>query len=249
MKYLAIIPARYGSSRFPGKPLAMIDGTSMIMRVYNQVKKATCVEDVIVATDDDRILKHVEGEGGKAVMTSPDHRSGTDRVNEAAMAILDKKDLKTYVVINVQGDEPYIDPRAIDSLAGCFKEEGIDIATLMKKIGSDEELFDENTVKVIHGKGKRALYFSRSALPFVRGKDAARWRTAFSFFKHIGIYAYRADILSEISRLKASVLEEAENLEQLRWIENGYSIHVEETDYESLSVDTPEDLSKITNRS
>jgi 3-deoxy-manno-octulosonate cytidylyltransferase (CMP-KDO synthetase) len=190
----------------------------------------------------------VEAEGGKAVMTSSEHPSGTDRVYEAAMTIMEHKDLKTFVVINVQGDEPFIDPGAIDSLASCFDEEGTGIATLMKKIDSDEELFDENIVKVIPGKGNRALYFSRSALPFIRGKDAVNWRSAFSFYKHIGIYAYRADILSEISGLKPSVLEKAEHLEQLRWLENGYSIHVEETDYESLSVDTPEDLSKITNR-
>ncbi len=249
MKFIGIIPARFASTRFPGKPLAMINGVSMIMRVYGQAKQATSLSDVVVATDDKRIYDHVMQEGGQVVMTSPDHPSGTDRVFEAAMKLIPEKDgLNNYVVINIQGDEPFIDPAAINELAGCFREPETGIATLMKKIISDEELFDENVVKVIPGKGGRALYFSRSAMPFIRGKNTSDWRSAFSFFKHIGIYAYRADVLKEITTLDPSGLEMAEGLEQLRWLENGYSIHVEETDYESVSVDNPEDLLKFTNK-
>ncbi len=249
MKFIGIIPARFASTRFPGKPLAMINGVSMIMRVYGQAKQATSLSDVVVATDDKRIYDHVMQEGGQVVMTSPDHPSGTDRVFEAAMKLIPEKDgINNYVVINIQGDEPFIDPAAINELAGCFREPETCIATLMKKIISDEELFDENVVKVIPGKDGRALYFSRSAMPFIRGKNTSDWRSAFSFFKHIGIYAYRADVLKEITTLDPSGLEMAEGLEQLRWLENGYSIHVEETDYESVSVDNPEDLLKFTNK-
>jgi len=227
----------------------MISGKSMIMRVYEQAKKASCFMDVVVATDDQRIFDHVIEEGGKVVMTSTEHPSGTDRVFEAAMSLIeDGHDLDQFVLINIQGDEPLIDPAAIEALASCFDRPETGIATLMKKIDSDEELFDENVVKVIPGKARQALYFSRSALPFIRGKNTSDWRSAFSFFKHIGIYAYRADVLKEITALEPSGLERAEGLEQLRWLENGYSIHVEETDYESISIDKPEDLLKITNK-
>lgn len=248
MKIIGIIPARYGSTRFPGKPLAMINGMSMVMRVYVQVKQAECCDEVMVATDDDRIFQHVLEHGGKAIMTSEDHPSGTDRVYEAAVKMISEDKLSNHVVINIQGDEPFINPDAIRSLAACFKDPSTGIATLMKRIGSEEELFDSNVVKVISGKGRQAVYFSRSALPWIRGREAADWLTAFSFYKHIGIYAYRGDVLHEITKLSPSPLELAEGLEQLRWLENGYSIHVEETDYESLSVDTPEDLSKFTNK-
>ncbi|MEE4258103.1 MAG: 3-deoxy-manno-octulosonate cytidylyltransferase [Bacteroidales bacterium] len=248
MKTIAIIPARYGSTRFPGKPLAMIDGVSMVMRVYFQVKQAECCDRVMVATDDDRIFQHVLEHGGKAMMTSETHPSGTDRVCEAALEMLGEGKLKDHVVINVQGDEPFISPDAIRLLAECFKDASVSIATLMKKISREEELFDPNVVKVIPGKGKQAMYFSRSALPWIRGRETSDWLTAFSFFKHIGIYAYRGDVLQEITKLETSPLELAEGLEQLRWLENGYKINVEKTDYESLSVDTPEDLSKIMNK-
>lgn len=226
----------------------MIDGISMVMRVYFQVKQAECCEKVVVATDDDRIFQHVLEHGGKAMMTSEAHPSGTDRVCEAAVEILREEELKDHVVINVQGDEPFISPDAIRSLAGCFKDASVRIATLIKKISLEEELFDPNVVKVIPGKGKQAVYFSRSALPWIRGREASDWLTAFSFYKHIGIYAYRGDVLREITQLELSPLELAEGLEQLRWLENGYKINVEKTDYESLSVDTPEDLSKIMNK-
>lgn len=249
MKIIGIIPARYASSRFPGKPLAMIKGKSMIMRVYEQAIKASCFADVVVATDDQRIFDHVVEFGGKVLMTSKDHPSGTDRVYEAARSLIPESDvLADVVVINIQGDEPFIDPAAIESLAACFKSPGIGIATLMKRISSQKELFNENIVKVIPGKSGQALYFSRSALPFIRGTDSSGWLSAYSFFKHIGIYAYRADILKEITALKPSPLELAEGLEQLRWLENAYGIHAEETDYESFSVDTEADLLNFTNK-
>lgn len=218
----------------------------MIMRVYGQAKKASCFSEVVVATDDERIFDHVTKEGAKAIMTRADHSSGTDRVAEAAENLI--TDDSGNVIINIQGDEPFINPNAIDTLAGCFNNPGVNIATLIKKISSPEELFDENVVKVITGKDRQAVYFSRSALPFVRSKDPSDWLSAFSFFKHIGIYAYRADTLKKLSMLNPSALEKAEGLEQLRWIENGLNIHTEETDYESISVDTQEDLLKLTNK-
>lgn len=249
MKIIGIIPARYASSRFPGKPLAMIYGKAMVMHVYERAQEAACFGEVLVATDDERIFEHVTQEGGKAIMTSPGHPSGTDRVFEACMQILgENAALNEYVVINIQGDEPFIDPKAIRSLTKVFDTPGAGIATLIKKITNEKELFDENVVKVIPGKNKQALYFSRSALPFIRDKNTSGWLSAHSFFKHIGIYAYRADILKAITELPPSPLEKAEGLEQLRWLENGYPIHTEATDYESLSVDTPGDLSKLMNK-
>jgi 3-deoxy-manno-octulosonate cytidylyltransferase (CMP-KDO synthetase) len=227
----------------------MIHGKSMIMRVCDQAMKATCLSEVVVATDDARILEHVQAHGGKAMMTSADHPSGTDRVNEAAAVLIGKAGkAEENVVINIQGDEPFIDPAAIDTLASCFRNPEIRIATLIKKITSQEELFDNNVVKVIPGSNRQALYFSRAALPFVRGKVPSDWIALHPFFKHIGIYAYRADILGVIAGLEPSTLEKTEGLEQLRWLEHGYNIHTEETDYESISVDSPEDLSKFTNK-
>ena len=248
MKFIGIIPARYASTRFPGKPLAMIDGKSMIMRVYDQARKVSCFEEVIVATDDERIEKHVVENDGMAVMTSDQHRSGTDRVYEAFCSRIPDIDRKDYVVINVQGDEPFIDPGMIDTLSGCFIEPDVGIATLIKKINSQKELLDENVVKVVTGKSKLALYFSRSPLPFLRGAELSNWLSEYSFFEHVGIYAYRAEILKEVAALEPSPIELAEGLEQLRWMDNGYRIHTELTDYESISVDTPEDLLKITNK-
>ncbi len=249
MRFIGIIPARFASTRFPGKPLAMIRGKAMVMHVYERAREAGCFTEIVVATDDERIYDHVIREGGKALMTSPDHPSGTDRVFEACMQILGENPrLEEYVVINIQGDEPFIDPAAIRSLAKVFDTPGAGIATLAKKITKKEELFDANVVKVISGKNRQALYFSRSPLPFIRDKNTSGWLSAYSFYKHIGIYAYRADILKAITALEASSLEKAEGLEQLRWLENGHPVHVEETDYESFSVDTPEDLSKLMNK-
>lgn len=249
MEFTGIIPARYASTRFPGKPLAMINGVSMIMRVYRQAQKASCLSEVLVATDDKRIFEHVNEQGGKVLMTSGKHASGTDRVYEAICTLLpDKSKWNEHVVINIQGDEPFIEPAAIDTLSESFKDPATGIATLIKKISTKEELYSPDVVKVISGKNKQALYFSRSPIPFIKGVDASNQMPVFSFYKHIGIYAYRADILKEIATLGPSVLEQAEGLEQLRWLENGYSIRLEETDYESIAVDTPADLLKITNK-
>ncbi|MEN8224843.1 MAG: 3-deoxy-manno-octulosonate cytidylyltransferase [Bacteroidota bacterium] len=249
MKFIGVIPARYGSTRFPGKPLALINGKSMIMHVYEQATNASCLSDVVVATDDKRIYQHVSENGGKVLMTSEQHPSGTDRVFEAAsLLIKDKNHLNDYVIINIQGDEPFIDPSAINTLSECFKDPGVNIATLIKKINTREELLDKNVVKVITGKSKRALYFSRSPLPFIRGAELSDWLSEYSFFKHIGIYAYKGETLKKIAGLDPSPLERAEGLEQLRWLDNGYAIYAEVTDYESISIDTPDDLLKITNK-
>lgn len=250
MNFIGIIPARYASSRFPGKPLAMIEGKSMIMRVYEQAIKASCFSQVVVATDDERIYEHVIGHGARAMMTSISHPSGTDRVFEVTATLLKNKNAYVNnVVINIQGDEPFIDASAIEKLAESFKDTEVSIATLVKKINTKEELLDKNVVKVIIGKSKRALYFSRSPMPFIRDVDVSGWLSEFSFFKHIGIYAYRADVLEKIAALEPSPLEMAEGLEQLRWLEHGYGIHTEVTDYESISIDTPGDLLKIINKS
>lgn len=242
MEIIGIIPARYASTRFPGKPLVDIGGKSMIRRVYEQAKKSASLADVIVATDDERIAGHVEGFGGKAVMTDSSHQSGTDRCYEA----IRKFRPSAEVVINIQGDEPFISPGQIDLVASCFTEPATQIATLVKKISTNEELFNVNTPKVLLNKNAEAVYFSRQTIPHIRGKEQPEWLGAFTFYKHIGIYAYRTPVLAEITALKQSPLELAEALEQLRWIENGYRIKVKITDFESVAVDVPEDLKKLT---
>lgn len=241
MKIIGIIPARYASSRFPGKPLVDIGGKSMIQRVYEQAKKSGSLADVIVATDDERIAEHVKSFSGKVIMTSDVHQSGTDRCFEA----IAKFDSSADIVINIQGDEPFIHPEQIDLVASCFEDESTQIASLVKKINSDSELFNVNTPKVILNKDQEAIYFSRQPLPHVRGKETTQWLNEFTFYKHIGIYAYRTKVLAEITSLKQSSLEIAEALEQLRWIENGYTIKVKVTDFESIAVDTPDDLKKL----
>jgi 3-deoxy-manno-octulosonate cytidylyltransferase (CMP-KDO synthetase) len=241
MKILGIIPARYASTRFPGKPLVDIAGKSMIQRVYEQSKKCTHLAEVIVATDDSRIFDHVIGFGGMAVMTSADHQSGTDRCAEVAI-----QHPQYGIVINIQGDEPFIDPEQISKLAFCFNDPLTQIATLVKKVQSDAELFNVNSPKVVINKLSEAVYFSRSPLPHLRGKEERDWLNYFTYFKHIGIYGYRADVLQQITKLPVSSLEKAESLEQLRWIENGYRVKVAETELETFAVDTPEDLGKLT---
>lgn len=243
MNFIAIIPARYASTRLPGKPLIDILGKPMIQRVYEQVSKA--VETVIVATDDNRIAKKVANFGGNVVMTSKNHKSGTDRIAEAIIKYEIKTGKKFDVIINVQGDEPYISPEQIKLLFGCFKSEDTQIATLIKKISNKEDIFDTNTPKVVFNKNKEALYFSRSPIPFVRDLNKKSITERISFYKHIGIYAYRKDILKEITNLEVSNLEKAESLEQNRWLENNYKIRIEFTEHESISVDTKEDLKKI----
>ena len=240
MTILGIIPARFASTRFPGKPLVDIAGKSMIQRVYQQAKKCIHLTEVIVATDDTSIYDHVLNFGGIAVMTSSDHQSGTDRCAEVAL-----QHPQYNVIINIQGDEPYIDPEQISKVASCFNNADTQLATLVKKIKNEQELFNVNSPKVVINKLSEAVYFSRSPLPHIRGQEQQDWLNHFTYFKHIGIYGYRADILQEITKLPVSSLEKAESLEQLRWIENGYRIKVAETELETYAIDTPEDLEKL----
>ncbi len=241
MKIIGIIPARYASTRFPAKPLIDIGGKTMIQRVCEQAKKAKSLTDVVVATDDNRIAEHVKSFGGNVVMTSESHQSGTDRCFEAINSFSKNAD----VVINIQGDEPFIHPEQIDLVASCFTSADVQIATLVKKITTDEELFNVNIPKVLLNKNKEAILFSRQTIPHIRGKEMQEWLKSYTFYKHIGIYAYRTKVLAEITTLKQSPLELAESLEQLRWLENGFKIKVEITDFESVAVDTPEDLKKL----
>jgi len=241
MNILGIIPARYASTRFPGKPLVDIAGKSMIQRVYEQAKKCPSLTEVIVATDDERIFNHVTAFGGVALMTSPDHQSGTDRCAEVAL-----KHQQYDVIINIQGDEPYIDPEQITKVAACFTDGHVQLSTLIKKIETLEELNNINSPKVIINKLSEAIYFSRSPLPHIRGQQPDNWLQHYTYFKHIGIYGYRAAILQQITKLPVSSLERAESLEQLRWIENGYRIKVAETELETYAIDVPEDMDKIT---
>lgn len=250
MKVLGVIPARYASTRFPGKPLVSIDGKSMIRRVYEQALKAEKLDQVVVATDDSRILNHVNDFGGEVVMTSSHHLNGTSRCQEVLESITsDDPLLKFDVVVNIQGDEPFINPQQIDKVANLFNDPLVEIGTLAKKIAKTEDLFNPNSVKVIFGKKKNAIYFSRQTIPFLRDIPEKDWVEKFNFYKHIGIYGYRAEVLNKIIKLKPSQFEEAEKLEQLRWLENGYKIGVEITEFEGVSIDTPDDLSKLTNRS
>ncbi len=241
MKFIAIIPARYASTRFPGKPLADMGGKPMIQRVYEQVKRA--VHDVWVATDDSRIFETVKAFGGKTVMTSTEHRSGTDRIQEAYSKIGEDFD----VVINVQGDEPFIQPEQIESLKECFDSKDVELATLVKPFKKEDGfdvLFNPNSPKVVINKKSEAIYFSRSIVPYIRDAHHTEWLDKHTFYKHIGMYAYRVDVLKEITQLPQSSLEKAESLEQLRWIENGYRIRVGYTDVETIGIDTPEDMER-----
>lgn len=248
MKVLGIIPSRYASSRFPGKPLIDINGKSMIQRVYEQASKTELLTDVVVATDDKRIEKEINHFGGEVMMTSDQHPSGTDRCQE----VVEKLELSGVVydvVINIQGDEPFIEPQQIDELISCFDKPNVQIATLVKNIDDLQELINPNINKVVINKRGEAIYFSRHPIPYFQNLDQNEWLSKHNYFKHIGIYGYRSKILKEITRLNKSKLEIAESLEQLRWLENGYKINVQITEFESLSVDTPEDLSKILNKS
>ncbi len=241
MKTLGIIPSRYGSTRFPGKPLINIGGKSMIQRVYEQVKKSELLTEVVVATDDDRIFKHVKSFGGNVVMTSSEHINGTLRCNEVV-----KKTTGSFdVVVNIQGDEPFINPAQIDQLCACFNDANAQIATLVKKITDTEELLNPNRPKVEIDAANFAKMFSRKPIPVIDGLDEREWLANKTYFKHIGIYGYRKTVLTEICQLSPSPLEIEERLEQLRWLENGYSIKVAETTHEAIAIDTPEDLKKI----
>ena len=241
MNIIGIIPARYASTRFPGKPLIDIEGKSMIQRVYEQACQAKTISQVIVATDDERIFNAVKLFGGEVMMTSPSHQSGTDRCREVAEKIGDGYE----IIINIQGDEPFIAASQIDLLAGCFTGDDIKIGTLIEKITNPNDLFNRNVVKVVIAHSGEVLFFSRAAIPILRNFDEKNWLNYHTFYKHIGTYAYRTEILKEISALKQSSLEKAEALEQLRWLENGYRIKAIVTELESFSIDTPDDLLKI----
>lgn len=236
MKFLGIIPARYSSSRFPGKPVAILGGKPVIQHVYERVKNV--LTDVYVATDNVHIYKVVTDFGGKAIMTREEHESGTERASEA----LDKIDGKFDVVINIQGDEPFIQSEQIKMLMSSFADEQIQIATLGVPLKSMDDVNKSNTPKIVIDNHNNALYFSRSVIPFVRGINQADWLSHYPFLKHVGLYAYRTETLREISKLPLSSLELAERLEQLRWLQNGYRIKVCITDIETISIDTPQDL-------
>ena len=240
--FLGIIPARFASTRFPGKPLADIAGKTMIERVYAQAKRSPLLSDVIVATDNPSIRDEVTRFGGKVCMTSPDHPSGTDRCAE----VLDILNLPCDAVINIQGDEPFIDPRQIDLLCSCFDDPRTELATLIKSIEASDTLFNPNSPKVIVDSGNFAIYFSRHPIPYLRGVKENQWVHHHRYFQHIGIYGYRSDVLRKITKLQPSSLEKAESLEQLRWLENGLKIKTAITTYETIAIDTPEDLQRIT---
>ncbi len=243
MRIVAIIPARFASTRFPGKPLIDIGGKSMIQRVIEQVQLCPSISEILVATDDERIAKHVNALGVKCVMTRADHPSGTDRCLEA----LQLCGIAADGIINVQGDEPFVDPAQLEQLTRLISEPEVSIATLAKEITESSTLFDPSKVKVIFDAHGRALYFSRQAIPYQRDRRQEDWLKHHTYFKHIGLYAYKADTLRAICQLRPSELEKAESLEQLRWLENGHSIAVALTDIETPSVDTPADLEAILN--
>lgn len=243
MRFLGIIPARYASTRFPGKALADIAGKSMIQRVYECA--GAVLEDVWVATDDERIRQAVIGFGGRAVMTDPACPSGTDRCREALEGIEESAGEPFDVVINIQGDEPVLHPEMLEKLMGCFRHADTDIATLVNPVLGVEELFLPGEVKVVFTRQMQALYFSRTPIPYVMEEPRENWLARHRFYKHVGIYAYRGRVLKEITGLGLSPLETAERLEQNRWLENGYRIRVEITDKESVGVDTPDDLARV----
>lgn len=238
MKFIGLIPARYASTRFPGKPLALLNGKPVIQHVYEQVAKV--LDAVYVATDDERIYNKVLAFGGKAVMTSTEHHSGTDRIEEA----LEKVGGDFDVVVNIQGDEPFIAQSQIETLCQCFVDKATQIATLGKPFECIEAAENPNSPKIVVDNRGYALYFSRSIIPFVRGTERQDWLSKYPFLKHLGIYAYRTNVLKEITKLPQSSLELAESLEQLRWLQNGYRIKVGLTDVETVGIDTPDDLQR-----
>jgi 3-deoxy-manno-octulosonate cytidylyltransferase (CMP-KDO synthetase) len=239
---LGIIPARYASSRFPGKPLANIKGKSMIERVFTQSKAARSLDKVIVATDDQRIYEHVLSFGGEAVYTAEHHPSGTDRCYEALQLAGSKK---YHYVLNIQGDEPFISPDQIDLICDHLKDNTTELATLIIPVKDKNTLWDMGEVKVVLTKQMEALYFSRNVIPYLKGIEQNEWHLHHNYFRHVGMYAYRSDILEKITRLQPSSLEKAESLEQLRWLENGYKIKCIITQHDSHCIDTPEDIEKV----
>ncbi len=243
MKILALIPARFASTRFPGKPLVDIRGKTMIRRVYERCSGV--FEQVWVATDDLRIFNEVEGFGGRAIMTSGNHESGTERCYEALVRIEEKLNCRFDIIVNIQGDEPCISQIQLRELTGCFKNGDTEIATLVSRFKESENIFDPGTPKVTISKNLFALYFSRNAIPYVRGHNQEQWNRFAIYYKHIGLYGYTRQTLSEIVKLDPTPAERAEKLEQLRWLENGYSIKVAITEQPSFSIDTPEDLEML----
>jgi 3-deoxy-manno-octulosonate cytidylyltransferase (CMP-KDO synthetase) len=242
MKVLIVIPSRYGSTRFEGKPLVDIAGKSLVRRTYEQALKANIDSHVVVATDDERIFEHVSA-FGNCIMTSPDHVSGTDRCFEAVQ----KTGLGFDVLLNLQGDEPFILPSQIESLVQTFGSLSCDIATLQKPIKTTEELVNPNIVKVVCNLQREALYFSRQPIPFIRSSDLAEWTRGHSYYRHIGMYGFRSGIIEQLKKLQPTELEICESLEQLRWLENGFKIKVVDTDFVSPAIDTPEDLLTVDN--
>ena len=238
MKFIGLIPARYASTRFPGKPLALLGGKPVIQRVYEQV--ASVLDDACVATDDERIFDCVKNFGGKVVMTRTDHKSGTDRIEEAIEKIGGDYD----VIVNIQGDEPFIQKSQIETVCRCFDDEKTQIATLGKPFTDMDAVANPNSPKIVIDNNSFAMYFSRSIIPFVRGKEQAEWLQHYPFLKHLGIYAYSRDVLRQITQLPQSSLEIAESLEQLRWLQNGFKIKVGLTDVETVGIDTPDDLKR-----
>ena len=241
---LGIIPARYASTRFPGKPLVDIGGKTMIQRTYEQAKKATSLDRVVVATDDERIVAEVERFGGEYVLTHSQHPSGTDRCAE----VVNKLNFTGEAVVNIQGDEPFIHPEQINSLCELFLDADAHIVTQVKPFIDAEALHSPNTAKVVRDVKGFAMYFTRSVVPFLRGKEVNDWLKLHNFWQHIGLYGYRTDVLLQLTELPPSSLELAESLEQLRWLENGYKIKTGLTDFESIAIDTPEDLAKLDQR-
>lgn len=238
MKFIGIIPARYASTRFPGKPLALLGGKPVIQHVYEKV--AAVLEAAYVATDDERIYDVVKSFGGQVVMTRTDHKSGTDRIEEA----IEKIEGEWDVVVNVQGDEPFVAKSQLDTICHCFDDPTTQIATLGKPFESMEAVQNPNSPKIVVDNMGFAMYFSRSVIPYVRGKEKSSWLTHYPFLKHLGIYAYRKDVLRQITQLPQSSLEIAESLEQLRWLQNGFKIKVGTTDVETVGIDTPQDLER-----
>lgn len=238
---IGIIPARYASTRFPGKPLIEIEGKTMIQRVYEQASKSAALDMIVVATDDIRIANHVRSFKGNVVLTDASHESGTDRCWDAFKQVNGDFDY----VINIQGDEPFIDPSQIDLLAETLKSGEAELATLIIPVDNHEVLFDKGEVKVVLNDQMEGLYFSRMVIPFIKGVPESEWHQHHSYFRHVGMYAYRKDVLEAVTKLPVSSLEKAESLEQLRWLEAGYKIRCAITQFDSHCIDTPEDVEKV----
>lgn len=246
MNFIAIIPARYASTRFEGKPLVDIFGEPMVVRVFRRASQV--FRYVVIATDNEQIKNRAKEFGCEVVMTSSEHPSGTDRCNEALTKAEELFQMKFDVVVNIQGDEPFIQTEQLEQIKGAFDDQGVDIATLIKPFGEGEDVFNPNSPKVVISTKGRALYFSRSVVPYLRGKELSEWQKSHVFYKHIGLYAYRSNVLREITKLPQGVLEKCESLEQLRWLENGYQIKCEITNAESYAIDTPADLEQVLER-